>query len=150
MIAIASDHAGYFLKEELINHLKEKGLSVIDFGPTTDASVDYPDYAQKVSNSIISGQCNLGILICGTGIGMSIAANKVNGIRAALCTNGLHAKLTRQHNNANVLALGARITGRDLAFNIVDEFVSTEFLGGRHERRVTKINVIEKAQNKEK
>lgn len=149
MIAIGSDHAGYSLKRAVIDHLKEKGLEFIDFGPDTEDSVDFPDYAEKTAKAVQSGKCDRGILICGTGIGMSIAANKFNGIRAALCTTEFHARLSRQHNNSNILAIGSRTTGLDLAISIVDEWLSTEYLGGRYERRNIKLQQLEKKAGKE-
>ena len=149
MIAIGSDHAGYFLKNSIIKFLQDKGLDYIDFGPESDDSVDYPDYAEKTAVAVASNQCDRGILVCGSGIGMSIAANKVNGIRAALCTTGLHARLARQHNNANILAVGSRTTGSDLVMDIVNEFLITDYLGGRHERRVEKMRLLEEKALKE-
>lgn len=149
MIAIGSDHAGYFLKKSIIKYLQDNGLDFMDFGPDSDDSVDYPDYAEKTAVAVASGQCDKGILVCGSGIGMSIAANKVNGIRAALCTTGLHARLARQHNNANILAVGSRTTGRDLVLDIVNEFLITDYLGGRHERRVEKMRLLEEKTLKE-
>lgn len=143
MIAIGSDHAGFFLKEIIIRYFKKEGLEYIDFGPDTDDSVDFPDYAEKTAESILNGQCEKGILICGTGIGMSIAANKFPGIRAALCTTIFHARLSKQHNNANILALGSRTTGQDLALAIVGEWLETDYLGGRYEKRNKKIRLIE-------
>ncbi len=143
MIAIGSDHAGFFLKGEIIGFFKEKGIDFIDCGPVSGESVDYPDYAEKVARLILEGKCDKGIAICGTGLGMSIAANKFHGIRAALCTTIFHARLSRGHNNANVLTLGARVTGTDLALAIVDEWLKTGFQGGRHDRRIGKIRVIE-------
>lgn len=143
MIAIGSDHAGFFLKKLIIKYFEANGLEYMDIGPYSEDSVDYPDYAEKTSDCVISGKCDKGILICGTGIGMSIAANKIKGIRAALCTTGLHARLARQHNDANILAIGARTTGPDLALDIVEEFMKTEYLGGRHSRRVNKIGLLE-------
>lgn len=149
MVAIGSDHAGYTLKNMIIEHLKEKGLQYIDFGPDSDRSVDFPDYAEKVAKAIQKGECERGILICGTGIGMSISANKFNGIRAALCTTEFHARLSRLHNNANILALGSRVTGRDLALSIVDEWFTTDYLDGRYERRNKKIHQLEERAGKE-
>ena len=149
MIAIGSDHAGYFLKKTIIQYFREQNLDFLDIGPSTDDSVDFPDYAEKTASSVISGKCDMGILICGTGIGMSIAANKINGIRAALCTTGFHARLSRQHNNANILALGARTTGKDLALDIVKEFLKTKYLDGRYERRNQKIRLLENRTGKE-
>jgi len=149
MIAIGSDHAGYFLKKSIIKYLQDNGLDYMDFGPDSDDSVDFPDYAEKTSDAVVSGQCEKGILICGSGIGMSIAANKINGIRAALCTTGLHARLSRQHNNANILTVGSRTTGRDLVLDIVNEFLTTDYLGGRYEKRNEKIRLLEKRALKE-
>ncbi|MBN2558536.1 MAG: ribose 5-phosphate isomerase B [Clostridia bacterium] len=143
MIAIGSDHAGFFLKKSILRYFKEARLDYIDFGPDSDDSVDFPDYAEKTAVSVASGQCEKGILICGTGIGMSIAANKIPGIRAALCTTIYHARLSRQHNNANILALGARTTGSDLALAIVREWLETEYLDGRYELRNQKIRLLE-------
>jgi len=149
MIAIGSDHAGYFLKKAIIKYLQDKGLDCMDFGPASDDSVDFPDYAEKTAESVVSGKCDKGILICGSGIGMSIAANKINGIRAALCTTGLHARLARQHNNANILTVGSRLTGKDLILDIVDEFIKTDYLDGRYEVRNEKIRLLEKKAHKE-
>lgn len=140
MIGIASDHGGYALKEELIKHLEDKGYELNDYGCYTDESCDYPDYALKVTDAILSGECEKGILLCGTGIGMSITANKVKGIRAALCGDCFSAEATRLHNDTNVLCIGARVTGPELAFKIADIFLSTEFSGDeRHVRRIEKI-----------
>ena len=120
MIAIACDHGGYVLKKEILKHLEERGLEYQDFGCDSEEAVDYPVYARKVTDAITSGACDKGILICGTGIGISIAANKVKGIRAALCTDCFTAEATRQHNDANILALGGRVVGPGLALKIVD------------------------------
>ena len=136
IIAIASDHAGPDYKARLIEYLTGKGYTCINLGTDTDASVDYPIYADKVCQKITSGEADLGILICGTGIGMSIAANKHKGIRAGLCGDPESASLTRQHNNANVLCMGARIISFEKAIEITDAFLGAEFLGGRHQRRV--------------
>lgn len=141
MIAIASDHGGYELRQEIMKHLEERELEYKDFGCETPASVDYPEYARKVTAAIKSGECDKGILICGTGIGISITANKVPGIRCALCTDCFCAEATRQHNDANVLALGGRVVGAGLALKIVDTFLDTPFSNDeRHQRR---INLIE-------
>ncbi len=142
-IAIGSDHAGFDLKELIKNHLQEKGIDVIDVGTHTKESVDYPVFGEKVAETVQKREADFGIVICGTGIGISISANKVKGIRAALCTNEYMARMARKHNDANVLALGARVLGTDLALSIVDTFLSTEFEGGRHERRVHLIEKIE-------
>lgn len=143
-IIIGSDHGGYSLKEKLIKHLVEKGYEVEDYGTTNEESVDYPDYAQKVGEAVASGKAEQGILVCGTGIGMSIAANKVKGVRAALCDNCYSAQKAREHNNANVMCLGERVLGYGLAEQIVDTYLATDFLGGRHAKRVEKIMNIEK------
>ena len=139
-IALGADHGGFALKEIVKKHLEDKGFEVLDKGCYSTESVDYPVYAKAVANSILNKEADFGILICGTGIGISIAANRFKGIRAALCSNTTMAKLTREHNDANILALGARITGDVLALEIVDEFLKTEFLGGRH---LTRIQAIE-------
>lgn len=142
-IALGSDHGGYELKEYLKKHLDEKGIEYVDCGTDTTESVDYPEFGEKVAESIKNGDCDLGIVCCGTGIGISISANKVPGIRCALCSDCYSAKMSKEHNNANVLALGARVLGRDLAIEIVDTWLQSEFQGGRHERRVNKITDIE-------
>ncbi len=140
MIAIASDHGGFDLKEAVRKHLEEKGITCKDFGTDSKASCDYPDFAGAAAKAVADGKCEKGIVICTTGIGVSIVANKVNGIRCGLCTNVTQARLTREHNDANMLALGAGITGQTAAMDIVDTFLSTEFSHGeRHERRVRKI-----------
>ena len=136
IIAIASDHAGPDYKKRLIEYLTEKGYTCLNMGTDTEYSVDYPIYADKVCEKILSGEADLGILICGTGIGMSIAANKHKGIRAGLCGDPESASLTRQHNNANILCMGARIISFEKAVEITDAFLEAEFLGGRHQRRV--------------
>lgn len=137
MIGIGSDHGGYELKQAVIKHLEEKGHAVKDYGCYSEESCDYPVYAKAVAEGILKDEVKQGILICGTGIGISIAANKVPGIRAALCTDCFCAEATRQHNNANVLALGGRVVGAGLAVKIVDTFLHTEFSGAeRHQRRI--------------
>lgn len=140
MIAIGSDHGGYELKLEVIKHLKDRGFEVKDYGCDSTASCDYPLYAKAVSKAVVSGECELGILICGTGIGMSMAANKVEGIRAALCSDCFSAHATKEHNNANVLCMGARTIGPGLALMIVDEFVDTPF--SEDERHIRRINMF--------
>jgi len=140
-IAIASDHAGFRLKKILKEHFSEHEF--IDVGTDSEDSCDYPDYALLACEKIISGHADLGIVICGTGIGISIAANKINGIRAALCFNEFMADMSRRHNNANVLALGAKVIDDDLAIRITDIWLKSEFEGGRHEMRVQKIVKIE-------
>ncbi len=142
MIAIGSDHAGYALKCEIIKHLEEKGVQFIDCGCNGE-SVDYPDIAEKTCAKVVSGEADKGILICGTGVGISISANKIKGIRAALCGDWYSAKYTRLHNNANVLCMGGRVIGAGLAAEITDIFLETEFEGGRHARRVEKIMKLE-------
>lgn len=140
MIAIASDHGGFDLKEAVRKHLEERGITCKDFGTDSKASCDYPDFAGAAAKAVADGECERGIVICTTGIGVSIVANKVNGIRCGLCTNVTQARLTREHNDANMLALGAGITGQTAAMDIVDTFLSTAFSHGeRHERRVRKI-----------
>ena len=140
MIAIACDHGGYVLKKEILKHLEERGLEYQDFGCDSEEAVDYPVYARKVTDAITSGACDEGMLICGTGIGISIAANKVKGIRAALCTDCFTAEATRQHNDANILALGGRVVGPGLALKIVDTFLDTPFSNAeRHKNRIALI-----------
>lgn len=143
MIAIGSDHGGYLLKEEIRKHLEEKGYEFKDFGTDSTASCDYPVYAEKVCRAIQSGECDNGILVCGTGIGMSMCANKCKGIRAAVCGDHFSAEFTRKHNNANVLCLGARVTGSGVALQLVDIFLTTEFEGGRHEKRIEMMMELE-------
>ena len=144
MIALGCDHGGYELKQEIIKYLEENNLPFKDFGCYDNSSVDYPIYARKVTDAITHGECDKGILICGTGIGISLAANKVPGIRAAVCSEPYSAKLTVEHNNANIIAMGARVVGPELAKMIVDEFFGAEFQGGRHAVRVDMISDIEK------
>lgn len=140
MIAIGSDHGGFELKAAIMEHLDGRGVEYKDLGTYTPASCDYPDYAAKVARAVASGECELGILICGTGIGVSISANKHRGIRAALCGDCFSAKAAREHNNANILALGARVTGPGLALMITDVFLDTPFSNeDRHIRRIAKI-----------
>ncbi len=143
MIAIGCDHGGYKLKEEIVAHLESKGVEFKDFGIYEEKSVDYPDIASVVCKSILNGECENGILVCGTGIGISIAANKHKGIRAAVCSDEFSAKFTRLHNDANVLCMGGRVVGPGLACELVDIFISTGFEGGRHAQRVKKIQDIE-------
>ena len=142
-IAIGSDHGGYELKGKLIKYIEDLGYEVVDYGTYSDESVDYPDYGEKVAKSVVAGNEDLGVVICGTGIGISIAANKVKGARAALCSDTFSASMARQHNNANIIALGARVTGDELAKAIVKSFLDSSFEGGRHARRVDKIMEIE-------
>lgn len=135
-IALGCDHGGYELKETVKKYLEEKGYEVLDLGCHSTESVNYPVYGKAVGNAVVNKEADYGIVICGTGIGISIAANKVKGVRAALCMNTTMARLTREHNNANVLAMGARLLGDVLALEIVDTFLNTEFQGGRHTERV--------------
>lgn len=145
IIAIANDHGGFYLKETIVRHLNENGFTVLDLGTKTAIeSADYPDYAQLVSEKVIENQANLGILCCGTGIGMSISANKVPGIRAAVVSDVFSAQETKAHNNTNVLCLGERVIGEGLALMIVDTWLNATFEQGRHQRRVDKISALEK------
>ncbi len=144
MIAIASDHAGYQLRQELMNHLVIRQIEYRDFGCETTASVDYPDYAKKACDAVLSGEADAAVLICGTGVGISISANKIHGIRAAQCSDTFTARFSRLHNDANALCLGARVVGTGLACDIVDAFLAASFEGGRHQRRVDKIMALEK------
>lgn len=146
MLAIGADHGGINLKEIIKNYLAERGIEVKDFGTFGTTSVDYPDIAKEVADSIISEECENGILVCGTGIGMSIAANKVDGIRAAHVTDTYSARMAKEHNNAHIICLGERITGCDLAIEIVKSYLDAEHLGGRHANRVEKIMALEKAE----
>ena len=146
MIPIASDHGGYRLKEHLKTYLASKGISCQDFGTDSTDSCDYPVFGKAAAEAVASGQCETGIVICTTGIGISIAANKVKGIRCALCADSLTAELTRRHNNTNVLALGAGVVGENLAERIVDVFLGTEFEGGRHARRVAMLEEMDGAR----
>ncbi len=145
-IAVGADHGGYELKTIIVEHLRQAGYAVRDFGTHGPESVDYPDYAFQVARAVAAGECELGILICGTGIGMSIAANKIVGVRAAVCGDTYSARMSRLHNNANILCLGGRVLGPGLALDIVDVWLSTEFEGGRHSRRVEKIQQMESSR----
>jgi len=146
MIAIGCDHGGYELKQEVMKLLEEKGLEYKDYGTYSTESCDYPIYGEAVARAVADGECEKGIIICGTGIGISMAANKVKGIRAALCGDCYSAEMTRRHNDANILAMGARTLGSGLALKIVETFLSTEFEGGRHARRVALISDIEERE----
>ena len=143
MIAIGSDHGGFALKQEIMKHLTARGIEFKDYGTYTTDSCDYPVYGEAVAKAVVSGEADKGILICGTGIGISISANKVKGIRAALCGDCFSAEFTRRHNDANILAMGERVVGPGLACKIVDAFLDTEFEGGRHARRVAMLHDIE-------
>ena len=137
MIALGSDHGGYGLKQEIIGYLEEKGIEYRDYGCYDESPCDYPVFGKKAAQAVVSGECEKGILICGTGIGISIAANKIKGIRAALCHDVFSAKATREHNDANMLAMGARVVGPGLALMIVDTFLNTEFSNAeRHQKRI--------------
>ena len=148
-VGFGCDHTAIELKKILMDHLKEKGYEIVDFGTNSTESCDYPIYGEKVARAVAAGEVEKGILICGTGLGISLAANKVEGIRAVVCSEPFTAKMSRAHNNCNILALGARVVGAELAKMIVDTWLSTEFEGGRHQRRVDMIMDIEK-RNREK
>lgn len=138
-IVTGSDHGGYEYKENIKKHLENRGFEVIDAGTFSKDSCDYPVIAKDAAKKVVSGEADFGILICGTGIGMSIAANKIKGIRAALCSDTYSARMTRMHNNSNILCLGERVVGIELVYDIVDTWISTEFEGGRHQRRIDMI-----------
>ena len=138
-VCIGSDHAGFDLKEDIKNHLINKKISIFDIGPFKNESVDYPEYAKKLANRIKSNKSDVGILVCGSGTGMAISANKIKKIRAAVCYNYRSTRLSRQHNNANIIALGSRLTKKKLSLKLVEIFLKTKFEGGRHLRRVKKI-----------
>ncbi len=145
MLVIGCDHAGYPLKQAILAHLYEQGIAYQDVG-CDGASCDYPDIAEALCAEITSGRCTQGILVCGTGVGMSMVANKIRGIRAAVCTDSFSTKYTRMHNDANVLCLGARVLGNGLALELVDIFLQTKFEGGRHQRRIDMMTAIEEKQ----
>ena len=138
-ICIASDHGGFSLKEAIKDHLIKKNISIIDLGPSENKTVDYPDYAKKVANRIKAKKSDVGILVCGSGTGMAISANKTKTIRAAVCYNVNSTRLSREHNNANIISLGARLTSKKLSLKLVNIFLKTKFEGGRHLKRVNKI-----------
>ncbi|MBQ7566961.1 MAG: ribose 5-phosphate isomerase B [Oscillospiraceae bacterium] len=142
-LAIGCDHGAYALKETVKKHLTEKGYDVVDFGTNSTDSCDYPDFAGPAAKAVASGECEKGIVLCTTGIGVSITANKVKGIRCALLHDLLSAKMTRQHNDTNMMAIGAAITGEKLALEIIDTWLTTEFEGGRHQRRIDKMMAYE-------
>ena len=141
-VAFACDHAGFVLKEAVVAHLKEMGHDVVDFGCYTPERVDYPAQGEKAARAVASGECQLGVLICGTGIGISLAANRVRGIRAAVCSESYSAELTRRHNDANMIAFGARVVGEGTACAILDAFFNAKFEGGRHAQRVAMLDEI--------
>jgi len=145
-IAVGADHAGYTLKERLIGKLKEDGHEVVDFGTHSTESTDYPDFAAAVSRAVVGGEAETGLLVCSSGVGMSIAANKIHGIRAALGVNADEVSYTRRHNDANVLALGANYTDEATARVLLDTFLTTRFEGGRHARRIEKIKKLEQEE----
>ncbi|MEF2919158.1 MAG: ribose 5-phosphate isomerase B [Acutalibacteraceae bacterium] len=146
MIALAADHGGYELKEAIKSHLEAQGIEVTDYGTYSTESVDYPIYAEKAARAVASKECTLGIICCGTGIGVSMVANKVKGVRAAVVTNEFCAEMTRRHNDANVLCLGGRVIDADTALKLVDIFLNTPFEGGRHINRVCMIKDIEEKE----
>ena len=139
-IAIGCDHVGFILKGRVIEHLREKGYEVEDFGTNSTERTDYPIFGKAVAKAVVSGACDKGIVICGTGVGISLAANKVKGIRAAVCSEPFTAKMARAHNNCNILAFGARVVGPELAKMIVETWLDTDFEGGRHQRRVNMLD----------
>ena len=145
-IAIGNDHVAVGMKKHITEYLTAKGYEIVNFGTDTSERCDYPVYGKKVAEAVVSGECELGILICGTGIGISVAANKVKGIRAAVCSEPYSARLTRQHNNANIIAFGARVVGEATAEMIVDEFLNAEYEGGRHQTRIDMISAIEQGE----
>ncbi|MFZ7119686.1 MAG: ribose 5-phosphate isomerase B [Eubacteriaceae bacterium] len=147
-IALGADHGGFNLKEVIKKHLEGKDYQVVDYGTFNTESIDYPDIGEKVALAVKNGEADKGIITCGTGLGISITANKIPGIRAALVSETFSAEMSRAHNNANILALGGRVTGPDLALQIVDVWLKTDFLGDRHERRVNKISQIEAKYSK--
>lgn len=145
-IAIGNDHVAVGMKNHITEYLTAKGYEIVNFGTDTSERCDYPVYGKKVAEAVVSGECELGILICGTGIGISVVANKVKGIRAAVCSEPYSARLTRQHNNANIIAFGARVVGEATAEMIVDEFLNAEYEGGRHQTRIDMISAIEQGE----
>ena len=142
-IGIGNDHAAVDMKNDVVKFLEEKGIEVVNYGTDTYDSCNYPEHGEKVGRAVASGEVDLGILICGTGVGISLAANKVKGVRAVVCSEPYSAKLSRQHNNTNVLAFGARVIGVEMAKMIIDEWLNAEFMGGRHQTRVDMIMAIE-------
>jgi len=142
-IAIACDHGGFQLKQSLMSYLAENGYAYEDFGTFSEDSCDYPDYAEKACRAVVNGDCSRGVLVCGTGIGMSIAANKIHGIRAAVCTEAFSAEFTRRHNDANILCLGQRVLGTETALKLLEIFLETPYEGGRHANRLAKVKNLE-------
>ncbi|MDX9871700.1 MAG: ribose 5-phosphate isomerase B [Clostridia bacterium] len=147
-IAVGADHGGYLLKEEIKQWLQEKDYMVEDFGTYSPESCDYPDIAKKIAQAVAQGGCDKGVIVCGTGIGVAIAANKVRGIRAALCHDTFSAKASREHNDANILTMGERVIGRGLALEVLEAWLGASFAGGRHQRRVDMIGAIEAAEGR--
>lgn len=147
-IALGSDHGGFLLKDEIKNHLESKNIEIIDYGTNSSESCDYAEFSEKVGEAVIAGEAKFGILVCGTGIGISIAANKIPGIRAAVCSDTFSAHACREHNDANILAMGQRTVGTGLALDIVDTFLGSTFEGGRHQIRIDKIKKIEEKYSK--
>lgn len=145
-IVVGSDHAGPAVKDQIKQHLTELGHTVTDVGTNSTDSTDYPDYAAQAARLVVNGEVDLGVLICGTGVGIGISANKVHGIRCAICSEPYSAVMARRHNNANMLAMGARVVGTDLALMIVDSFLAGQFEGGRHQRRIDKITALDDAR----
>ncbi len=148
-IAIGNDHGGVELKQHLVKYLQDQGIEVVNFGTDSTESTSYPIYAEKVSKAVVAGEFDKGILICGTGLGISIAANKIHGVRCAVCSEPVSARLARQHNDANIVAMGARIIGPVMAEGIVDVFLNTEFQGGRHQDRVDMIMKLDRGESLE-
>lgn len=146
-IGIGNDHAALEMKNRVMEYLEEKGYEVINYGTNTPESCNYPEFGEKVGRAVVSGEVDCGILICGTGVGISLAANKVKGVRAVVCSEPYSAKLSKQHNNTNILAFGARVVGIELAKMIIDEWLGAEFEGGRHQTRVDMIMAIENKDN---
>ena len=146
-IGIGNDHAALEMKNQVMEYLEEKGYEVINYGTNTQESCNYPEFGEKVGRAVVSGEVDCGILICGTGVGISLAANKVKGVRAVVCSEPYSAKLSKQHNNTNILAFGARVVGIELAKMIIDEWLGAEFEGGRHQTRVDMIMAIENKDN---
>ena len=146
-IAIGNDHTAVEMKNGIVAHLEAKGYEVVNFGTDATDRSDYPIYGKRVADAVASGECDLGVLICGTGIGISLTANKVKGIRAAVCSESYSAKMTRMHNNANIIAFGARVVGQATAEEIVDAFLTAEYEGGRHARRVDMITAVENGES---
>ena len=145
-IAIGNDHTAVALKQHIQTYLEQKGYEIYNVGTDSTQRTDYPVYGQAVAKEVVSGRCELGILICGTGVGISLAANKIHGIRAAVCSEPYSARLSRQHNNANIIAFGARVVGESLAEMIVDEFLAAEYEGGRHQKRIDMISALEEGK----